>query len=130
VRDVIVCHCGACQEAAGGPWAASAAHRGDLSVDDGGALAWEDGAPSAQGARRASCGRCGAYLFWDAPGRGTVSFAAALLDDGGCRLEVAAHIWVEEREREALLAIGVPVAREGLPESVRVRWRDDTPATG
>ena len=128
VRDVIVCHCGACREAAGGPWAACAARRGDLSIDDGGALVWEEAALSAHGASRGRCRSCGAYLFWDAPGRETVSFAVALLDDGGCGLEVAAHVWVAESAREELLATGVPVVREGLPGSVGVRWHDDNPA--
>ena len=130
VRDVIVCHCGACRKAAGGPWAASAAYRSDLSIDDGGALVWEKAAQSAHGASRGTCRRCKAYLFWDAPGRETVSFAAALLDDGGCGLEVAAHIWVAERGGEAVRATGVPVVREGLPGSLTVRWRDDTSRSG
>jgi len=123
VRDVIVCHCDACREAEGGPWSASAARRGDLSIDDRGTLEWERAPVSASGASRGRCTRCGAYLFWEAPARETVSFAATLLDDGASAPEVAAHIWVPAAECEDLLASGVPVRPEGLPDSLRVRWR-------
>ena len=104
VRDVIVCHCTACREATGGPWPASAASRG-------------------------RCRSCGTVVFWDAPGRETVSFAAALLD-GGARLDVAAHIWVPEAERSALAAAGVPVESRGLPASVTLGWQDEARTTG
>ena len=66
-------------------------------------------------------------MFWDAPGRDTVSFAAALLDGG--QLDVAAHIWVPESERAALAGAGVPVEPGGLPASVSVRWSDDDART-
>jgi hypothetical protein len=68
-------------------------------------------------------------VFWDAPGRDTVSFGAALLD-GGEQLGVAAHIWVPEGERAALADLGVPVETQGLPASVAVRWHEELPAAG
>jgi hypothetical protein len=129
VRDVIVCHCAACREATGGPWAASAAYRRDLTVVDETALSWAHAAPSEHDAGRGSCRSCRVVVFWDAPGRDTVSFAAALLEDGG-QLEVAAHIWVPERERAALAGAGVWVESKGLADSVGVRWRDDARTTG
>jgi hypothetical protein len=129
VRDVIVCHCAACREAAGGPWAASAARRGDLAVEDGGGLVWEEAVVSACDASRGRCRTCGSYLFWDAPGRETVSFAADLLEHGD-DLAVAAHIWVPEEERERIRATGVRVEAEGLPESVGVPWHGDARTTG
>ena len=127
VRDVIVCHCAACREATGGPWPAAAAYRRDLAVGDEAAVIWELAAVSEHGASRGRCRSCGTVVFWDAPGRDTVSFAAALLDGG--QLEVAAHIWVPESERAALAGAGVPVEPGGLPESVRVRWSDDDART-
>ena len=126
---MIVCHCDACREATGGPWPASAAYRRDLTVDDEAALIWERAAVSEHGASRGRCRACGTVVFWDAPARETVSFAAALLDGGG-QLEVAAHIWVPEDERAALAAAGVPVEPQGLPASVSVRWQDEARTTG
>lgn len=129
VRDVIVCHCEACREATGGPWPASAAHRRDLVVEDETTLAWERAAVSEHGASRGRCRTCGTVVLWDAPGRQTVSFAAALLA-GGPELQVAAHIWVPAEEEERLVATGIAVVAGGLPESVTIRWRGETPATG
>jgi hypothetical protein len=59
-----------------------------------------------------------------------VSFAAALLDDGGAGLGVAAHIWVPEGEREALEERGAAAYAEGLPGGVTVAWHGEAPATG
>jgi hypothetical protein len=125
VRDVIVCHCNACREVNGAPWRASAALRVDLTVEDASALVWERAAVSAHGARRATCRRCGSYVFWDAPGRETVSFGADLLADGDDPA-VAAHIWVPETDRDALVAAGLRVEAEGLPPGVSVGWSGTT----
>ena len=128
VRDVIVCHCSACVEATGSPWPASAAYRRDLSVGGQAPLSWELAAVSEHGASRGRCRSCGTVVFWDAPDRDTVSFAAALLEGGG-QLRVAAHIWVPEGERAGLTTAGVPVEPQGLPESVIVRWHDEARTT-
>ena len=125
VRDVIVCHCDTCREATGGPWAASAAHRSDLTVDQS-TLIWERAAVSEHGASRGRCRQCSTVVFWDAPGRQTVSFAAGLLE-AGVALEVAAHIWVPEGERDALEPKGVSVQPTGLPESTGLRWHPGPP---
>ena len=129
IRDVIVCHCDACQRATGGPWPASAAYRGDLTLEDDAALIWERGGVSEFGASRGRCRACGTVVLWDAPERETVSFGAALVEGGG-QLGVAAHIWVPDHERAALGPIGVPVEPKGLPASVSVRWEDGDPTTG
>ena len=109
VRDVIVCHCDACSEANGCPWAASAVHREHLTVEDPAALVWTKAAVSEHDTSRATCRSCGAYVFWDAPARETVSFGADLLDDAS-DLVVARHIWVP--------------AGETVPEPLPVRWHD------
>ena len=129
IRDVIVCHCHACQSATGGPWPATAAYRPDLTLDDDSALIWDRAAISEHSASRGRCRSCGTVVFWDAPARDTVSFAAALLE-GGEALAVAAHIWVPEEEREELLLSGLLIEFEGLPESAGVRWHDQTPGRG
>jgi hypothetical protein len=130
VRDLITCHCDACTAAAAGPWAASAVRRGDLSLEGEQALVWEEAAVSAYGARRGFCRVCRTYLLWDAPGRPTVSFGAALLDDAAVGLEVVAHIWVPAGELEALRARTVAAYREGLPAKITVAWHGEAPATG
>jgi hypothetical protein len=84
---------------------------------------------SEHGASRGRCRSCGTVVLWDAPGRDTVSFAAALLD-GGEQLAIAAHIWVPEADRSALDVEGVPVEPRGLPASVTVRWHDEDPTSG
>ena len=111
---MIVCHCAACQEATGGPWPASAAYRRDLAVGDEAALIWELAPVSEHGASRGRCRSCGTVVFWDAPGRDTVSFAAALLD-GGAQLEVAAHIWVPEATALRLRQQAFRSSRRGCP---------------
>jgi hypothetical protein len=79
-RDVVECHCGECRRWAGHVWAASAADRDDLRIYDDGALRWIDSPESVTHARRGFCGECGSSLFWDAPGRDTISFSAGALD--------------------------------------------------
>ena len=118
VRDLIVCHCGACVEATGGPWAASAVAREDLTVVDEAALRWDRAAVSEHEARRGSCRSCGAVVFWDAPGRPTVSFSAVTLVDAS-DLEVAGEIWLEEAGARSATT-SYPA---GLPASVVVPWR-------
>jgi len=118
VRDVLICHCEACVQAAGGPWAASAAARGDLVVDDEAALRWERATVSEHDASRGWCRTCGTLVFWGAPGRLTVSFAAATLL-GASDLEVAGEIWVG-KDNANVVAASYP---RGLPPSVVVPWR-------
>ena len=108
VRDVIVCHCDACQRASGGrPWAASAARREHLAIVDDAALSWTKADVSEHDASRATCASCGTYVIWDAPARETVSFGADLLDDAS-DLVVARHIWVP--------------AGESVPDALPVGW--------
>ena len=123
LRDVIVCHCESCREATGGPWAASAAHRSDLTVVDESAVVWERAADSELGATRGRCRACGTTVFWDAPERETVSFAVSALADAS-DLDVLGHIWVGDRERASLPPTGAPpVYRRGLPAAAAVSWK-------
>ena len=122
VRDVLVCHCDACQTATGGPWSASAAHRADLTILDADALLWEPAAVSEYGASRGSCRTCRTPVFWDAPGRETVSFGVATLADPA-GLEVAGHIWVAEPGIRDGSCGGAPSYRSGLPPGTTVPWK-------
>lgn len=122
MRDLLVCHCNACVEATGGPWAASAVARSHLGVTGDMALDWERAPVSQHEASRGRCRGCGTVVFWDAPGLATVSFAAATLSDAS-GLEVAGHIWVDEDATFAVAgALGVSYPG-GLPASVVVPWR-------
>ncbi len=108
IRDVIVCHCDACREATGGPWAASAAYRRDL--DDRGRgrprLGRSRASPSTTPAAAAAAHvRHGHLLGRARPGHGVVRRRAAR--GGASDLEVAAHIWV----------------RGGRPRRPRGGWR-------
>ena len=118
VRDILVCHCGACIAATGAPWAASAAARDDLNVADETALTWARAIVSEHDALRGSCRTCGTVVFWDAPGRPTVSFAAGTLEDGS-DLEVAGQIWVGDAGARSSTT-SYPT---GLPATVVVPWR-------
>jgi hypothetical protein len=124
IRDVVVCHCDACGEAAGGPWAASATRREHLVVETPAVVRWTRAAVSSHGASRGFCLRCEGYLFWDAPARETVSFGIDTLDDRGAGLEVAAHIWVADGASSPLGAQGAEVAEEGLAPDTVVPWHD------
>jgi hypothetical protein len=90
LRGVIVCHCPECRRWHGHVCAATAVRREQLAVT-GEELRWFDSPQSDAGARRGFCGRCGSSLFWDAPGRPTVSIAAGTLDEP-TGLRTIAHI--------------------------------------
>ena len=108
LQDVLICHCEECRRWHGHISAFTAARREDLAVDDGRALRWVDSPASDAHARRGFCCECGSSLFWDAPGRETISIAAGTLDgDGGLR--VTGHIYVSERaDYDALPDDGLP----------------------
>jgi hypothetical protein len=61
-------------------------------------------------------------VFWDAPGRETISFGVATLAEPS-GLEVAGHIWVTEPGARDVLFGGVPTYSEGLPAGAIVTWR-------
>jgi hypothetical protein len=76
--------------------ACTAAAREDLVLLEGRGLRWIDSPASDARARRGFCGECGSSLFWDAPGRPTVSIAAGTLD-GDTGLRVAGHWYVSQQ---------------------------------
>lgn len=123
MRDVLVCHCNACHEATGAPWSASAVRREDLVVLDAAALVWESAGVSEHGASRGRCRTCREAVFWDAPGRETISFGAETLADAS-GLEVAGHIWVGGLEDAGISSLDAPRYRNGLPASEIVPWRE------
>jgi hypothetical protein len=64
-----------------------------LTQDRG--LRWIRSRGSDAGARRGFCVECGSSLFWEAPGRETISIAAGTLD-GPTGLRLAGHSYVSQ----------------------------------
>jgi len=92
LRDVLVCHCQECRRWHGHVSASTAARREDLVLVARHGLRWIDSPQSDAGARRGFCAECGSSLFWDAPGRPTVSIAAGTVDPP-TGLRVMGHVY-------------------------------------
>jgi hypothetical protein len=93
-RGVSVCHCGQCRRWGGGGPLIAVRFRGGLTFDAAETLVWY---PSSDHGERGFCSRCGSSLFWRAPGQENDASASlgALQEDHG--LEIAHHIWVEDK---------------------------------
>ena len=94
LRDVVLCHCTECRRWAGHVWAATAAPFGALTFTEDRGLRWIDSPDSAHDARRGFCAECGSSLFWQIPGKETVSIAAGCLD-APTGLKTVKEIWTE-----------------------------------
>jgi len=108
LRDVLVCHCVECRRWSGHLFAATAARREDVQLVEEGALRWVASPASESGAQHGFCSACGSSLFWDAPGRETISIAAGSLDEP-TGLRTVAHVYV----RQAADYCALP--EDGLP---------------
>jgi hypothetical protein len=127
LRDVLVCHCVECRRWAGRAWAATAAAREDLSLSEGRGLLWIPSPRSDAGARRGSCAECGASLFWDAPGRTTISIGAGTLDDAS-GLELAGHVYTSQAQVWEKPPDGAAAYRESYPaDAPPLLWRAYNP---
>jgi hypothetical protein len=95
LRDVLTCHCVECRRWSGHAFAATAARRDDLVLVEERGLRWVDSPGSDSHARRGFCGECGSSLFWDPPGRDTISIAAGTLDEP-TGLRIVGHVYVSQ----------------------------------
>jgi hypothetical protein len=95
LRDVLICHCDECRRWHGHVSASTASQRQDLVLLEEGGLSWVQSPASDANARRGFCRECGSSLFWDAPGRETISIAAGTLD-GPTGLKVESHWFVSQ----------------------------------
>jgi hypothetical protein len=95
LRDVWLCHCVECLRWHGHVAAFTSVGRGDLVIADESAVRWTPSPDSDANARRGFCAECGSSLFWEAPGRPTVSIAAGTLDQP-TGLHTAGHIYVSQ----------------------------------
>jgi hypothetical protein len=108
LRDILLCHCVECRRWHGHVAACTAARRGDLVLTEQRGLRWVQSPRSDARARRGFCGECGSSLFWDAPGRDTISIAAGTLDQP-TGLRTVAHWFVSQAaDYEALPDDGLP----------------------
>ena len=80
LRDVELCHCVECRRWHGHVCAMTSVLPEQLGFVSDAGLRWTDSPDSDSNARRGFCGECGSSLFWDAPGRDTISIAAGTLD--------------------------------------------------
>ena len=95
LRDILLCHCVECRRWGGDAGAFAATRTDDLVIGETDALRWIDSPESDHDARRAFCAACGSSLFWDAPGRATISVSAGTLDLP-TGLRVASHWFVSQ----------------------------------
>jgi hypothetical protein len=122
LRNVLVCHCVECRRWAGSAWAATASRREHLSLDERRGLYWAVSPGSDAGARRGSCVECGSSLFWDAPGRSTISIGVGTLDDAH-DLELAGHVYARQAQGWEQLPGGIPSFPGNYPpEAPPPKW--------
>jgi len=95
LRDVLVCHCEECRRWHGHFSAMAAARKEDLVLREERGMRWIDSPRSDAHARRGFCGECGSSLFWDPPGRETISISAGTLDPP-TGLRVVSHWFVSQ----------------------------------
>lgn len=95
LRDVLLCHCEECRRWHGNFAADTAARKEDVVLLEQRGLRWIDSPRSDAHARRGFCRECGSSLFWDPPGRTTISIAAGTLDDAA-GLKPAAHWYTSQ----------------------------------
>ncbi len=79
--EVLLCHCSECRRWHGHVCAATRVPEERLTLVERRGLRWIDSPNSAAHARRGFCGECGSSLFWDAPGRDTISVSAGSFDE-------------------------------------------------
>ena len=95
LRAVLYCHCEECRRWHGHVCATTAARTDDLVLLEQRGLRWINSPASDAQARRGFCGECGSSLFWNAPGRETISIAAGTLD-GPTGLRAVSHWYVSQ----------------------------------
>lgn len=114
LRDVLLCHCVECRRWSGHVFAATSAKRDDLVLLDETALRWIPSPDSESDARRGFCGDCGSSLFWDAPGRDTISIGVGSLDEP-TGLKTIGHVYAGQAGDY------YDLPDDGLPRNDRLR---------
>ncbi len=108
LAPISICHCSVCRRIHGEAAAYTRCRTEDLVLVEERGLARTEH----DGAAYSFCRECGSQLFWERPGRGTISIAPGSLD-GPTGLRVQHHIWVSSAADWELLADGLPAFAEG-----------------
>jgi len=114
LRGVLVCHCSECRRWSGQPWAATAARREDFVLLSDTALRWVESPKSDARASRGFCSECGSCLFWNAPGRDTISIGAGSLDPP-TGLQIVSHVYADQGADYEPVPDGGAPRHAGLP---------------
>lgn len=104
LRGVVYCHCSQCRKQSGHHLAATNARDEDITIEDGGSLAWY-GASSF--ARRGFCATCGSLLFWKRNESDSISIMAGSFDRPS-GLVAESHIFVCDKGDYYEITDGLP----------------------
>ena len=107
MRDVIVCHCGQCQQNHGFAPGYSAARNAELTIEGEDNITWYR---SSEQARRGFCRHCGSSLIWAMDGLDYVSITAGSLHPP-TGLKTVRHIMVADKRDYYEITDGVPQAQ-------------------
>lgn len=104
LRAIVECHCRTCRRLTGGLWHATAARRGDVTIDDGGTLRWYRSSPPV---RRGFCGNCGSSLFFDGEDRPFLAITAGTLNEP-TGIKLGARIFTADAADYYDFSAGIP----------------------
>ena len=98
------CHCSQCRRQSGHYWASTDVPRTAVTLRGDDHVTWYQSSPKV---RRGFCATCGAFLFWDPPGRDRIAIAMGAFDQPtGTRLEK--HIFTADKGDYYDIADGLP----------------------
>lgn len=86
-----MCHCSQCRKQSGGIWSSAYVEESDLSIS--GDVQWYH---ASDVAKRGSCPRCAAFLFWKSHDETTISFALGAVD-GPTGMRIEKHIFTRDK---------------------------------
>ncbi len=98
------CHCTMCRKQSGHYWASTDVLRELINIQGGEHLTWY---AASEKVRRGFCRRCGAFLFWDAPGRAKIAVAMGAFDQP-TNTALAVHIFTADKGDYYQISDGLP----------------------
>ena len=115
-RPIVACHCSESRKSTGNYFTASAAYMANFRLIENGALKWYQSGTETE---RGFCGACGSSLFFRRIGGDRISFAGGSID-GASGLELAGHIFAEEKGDYYSLENEAVVHQQDAPELIRI----------
>ncbi|MFZ5670197.1 MAG: GFA family protein [Pseudomonadota bacterium] len=98
------CHCSLCRKQSGHFWASTDIPREKVTIEGEDSVRWYQ---SSEKVRRGFCRTCGAFLFWDVPGRSRLAIAMGAFD-GPTGTHLGKHIFVADKGDYYDIADGLP----------------------